>query len=98
MNSSKRRNWTANAAIMRKGGVHEKSNKAKRQKDKQSFKRKIRAEQFGSFDFSILSTSQTNHFHKIFIRHFLQSNFLIILPFKSSEKRSTTEHFATFVC
>jgi hypothetical protein len=49
MQTPKRRNWTANAAIMRKGGVHEKSNKAKRKKDKQAFKRKIRAEQFGSF-------------------------------------------------
>ncbi len=49
MQSKKRRNWVANADIMRKGGVHEKSNKAKRQKDKQAFKRKFRAEQFGSF-------------------------------------------------
>ncbi|TDR17465.1 hypothetical protein [Marinicella litoralis] len=49
MQELKRRNWTAKAAIMRKGGVHGKSNKAKRQKDKQSFNRKIRAEQFGSF-------------------------------------------------
>ena len=49
MKTIKRRNWTAQAAIMRKGGVHEKSNKAKRQKNKQAFKRKIRAEQFGSF-------------------------------------------------
>ena len=49
MSDLKRRNWVAKAAIMKKGGVHEKSNKAKRQKDKQSFKRKIRAEQFGSF-------------------------------------------------
>ncbi len=43
------RNWVARAAIMRKGGVHEKSNKAKRQGAKQAFKRKLRAEQFGSF-------------------------------------------------
>jgi len=49
MKAPKRRNWTANAAIMRKGGVHEISNKAKRQQDKPAFKRKIRAEQFGSF-------------------------------------------------
>lgn len=53
MQAPKRRNWTAIAPIMRKGGVHEKSNKAKRQKDKQAFKRKIRAEQFGSFVLSI---------------------------------------------
>ncbi|VAW48110.1 hypothetical protein MNBD_GAMMA02-1699 [hydrothermal vent metagenome] len=49
MNTPKRRNWTAQAAIMRKGGAHDKSNKAKRQKDKQSFKQKLRAELFGSF-------------------------------------------------
>ncbi len=49
MKIPKRRNWTANATIMRKGGVHEKSNKAKRQKAKQAFKRTIRAERFGSF-------------------------------------------------
>ncbi len=49
MTKSKRRNWVAKAAIMRKGGVHDKSNKAKRQKAKQAFKRKLRAEQFGSF-------------------------------------------------
>lgn len=46
-----RRNWVARAAIMKKGGVHDKSNKAKRQKAKQAFKRKLKqgAEQFGSF-------------------------------------------------
>lgn len=49
LKSHGRRNWVAKAAIMRKGGAHDKSNKAKRQKDKQAFKRKIRAEQFGSF-------------------------------------------------
>jgi|GEM_PF-1611265 len=51
MQPLKRRNWTAKAAIMSKGGVHEKSNKAKRQKDKQSFKKKLKtgAEQFGSY-------------------------------------------------
>lgn len=49
MQHLKRRNWTAKAAIIKKGGVHDKTNKAKRQKDKQAFKRKIRAEQFGSF-------------------------------------------------
>lgn len=49
----KRRNQAARAAIMRKGGVHDKTNKAKRQKEKQSFKKQIRAEchykHFGSF-------------------------------------------------
>jgi len=50
-----RRNWVARAAIMKKGGVHDKSNKAKRQKAKQAFKRKLKqgAEQFGSFLFSL---------------------------------------------
>jgi len=51
MSNKKTRNWVARADIMKKGGVHDKSNKAKRQKDKQAFKRKIRAEQFGSFWF-----------------------------------------------
>ncbi len=43
-----RRNWVARAAIMRKGGVHDKTNKAKRHKEKQALKRKLRAESFGS--------------------------------------------------
>lgn len=47
--SAKTRNWAARAAIMRKGGVHEKTNKAKRQKEKQLIKKKTRAESFGSF-------------------------------------------------
>lgn len=46
---NKRRNQAARAGIMRKGGVHEKTNKAKRQKEKQAFKKKIRVESFGSF-------------------------------------------------
>lgn len=49
MPDNNRRNWAARAAIMRKGGVHDKTNKAKRHKDKQSLKKKIRAESFGSF-------------------------------------------------
>lgn len=49
MQKHQRRNCVAKAAIMRKGGAHEKSNKAKRQKDRQAFKKKMRAEQFGSF-------------------------------------------------
>ncbi|MGJ8664570.1 MAG: hypothetical protein ACSHWU_13015 [Marinicella sp.] len=49
MPNSNRRNWAARAAIMRKGGAHDKTNKAKRQQAKQAFKKKIRAEQFGSF-------------------------------------------------
>lgn len=48
-NRQNRRNPVAQAAIMRKGGVHDKSNKAKRQKQKQQLKRNLRAESFGSF-------------------------------------------------
>jgi hypothetical protein len=44
-----RRNPVAQAAIMRKGGVHDKTNKAKRQKEKQKLRKKIRAESLGSF-------------------------------------------------
>jgi hypothetical protein len=62
-----RRNPAARAAIMRKGGVHNKTNKAKRKKDKQSLKKKIRAESFGSFfvqyaynyNFSIINSPKT---------------------------------------
>lgn len=43
------RNRVARAPIMRKGGVHEKSNKAKRQQDKRSFKRKMRARDYDPF-------------------------------------------------
>ena len=43
------RNRVARAPIMRKGGVHEKSNKAKRQQEKQSFKQKLRARDYGPF-------------------------------------------------
>ncbi len=49
MPNNNRRNWVARAAIMRKGGVHEKTHKAKRKQAKQALKKKIRAEQFGSF-------------------------------------------------
>lgn len=49
MPDNNRRNLAARAAIMRKGGVHDKTNKAKRQNQKQALKRKIRAESFGSF-------------------------------------------------
>lgn len=49
MSKNNHRNWVARAAIMKKGGVHEKSNKAKRQKDKQAFKRKIRTGNFSSY-------------------------------------------------
>jgi hypothetical protein len=43
------RNPVARAAILRKGGVHEKTNKAKRQKSKQAFKKQVRAGKFGSY-------------------------------------------------
>jgi hypothetical protein len=43
MTNNNRRNWAARAAIMRKGGVHDKTNKAKRQKIKQAFKKEVRA-------------------------------------------------------
>lgn len=45
----RRRNLAALAAIMRKGGVHEKTNKAKRQKEKQKLKKQIRTNNFGPF-------------------------------------------------
>ncbi len=40
MPDNNRRNWVARTAIMRKGGVHDKTNKAKRQKEKQALKKK----------------------------------------------------------
>ena len=43
------RNTVARLAIMRKGGVHEKTNKAKRRREKQSFKKQIRTKNFGPF-------------------------------------------------
>ena len=46
--NKKTRNPIARLAIMGKGGVHEKTTKAKRQQEKQALKNKIRAEQFGS--------------------------------------------------
>jgi len=45
------RNVVARLAIMRKGGVHDKSNKAKRQKHKQKLAKQIRAKDFGPFLF-----------------------------------------------
>ena len=45
----KRRNFTALAAIMHNNEAHNKTNKAKCQKQKQALKKKIRAESFGSF-------------------------------------------------
>jgi hypothetical protein len=51
-NRTQVRNPIARAAILRKGGVHDKTNKAKRQKQKQTFKKDIRAGKFGSYLFS----------------------------------------------
>ena len=48
-NRNQLRNPIARAAILRKGGVHDKTNKAKRQKQKQAFKKDIRAGKFGSY-------------------------------------------------
>lgn len=45
------RNVVARLAIMRKGGVHDKSNKAKRQKQKQKLAKQIRTNDFGPFLF-----------------------------------------------
>ena len=51
MTYQNKRNWAARSAIMRKGGVHENTNKAKRTNEKQSLHKKIRAESFGSYSF-----------------------------------------------
>ena len=50
-NRNQIRNPIARAAILRKGCVHDKTNKAKRQKQKQAFKKDIRAGKFGSYLF-----------------------------------------------
>ncbi len=56
------RNPIARAAILRKGGVHDKTNKAKRQKRKQAFKKEIRAGKFGSY-ISCLGSTEDIQFH-----------------------------------
>ena len=45
------RNTIARMAILRKGGVHNKSNKAKRQKHKQKLQKQIRADKFSPYSF-----------------------------------------------
>jgi len=45
------RNPIARMAILRKGGVHNKSNKAKRQKHKQKLQKQIRADKFSPYFF-----------------------------------------------
>lgn len=49
------RNPVARAALLSKGGVHDKSNKAKRQRKKQAFKKEIRAGKFGSYSLDLAS-------------------------------------------
>ncbi len=60
-NTSQTRNWVARAPIMRKGGVHDKTNKAKRHNNKQNLKKKLRAESFGSYSFYHSVIAQTNN-------------------------------------
>ena len=45
------RNPIAQMAILRKGGVHDKTNKAKRQKQKQKLQKQIRTNNFGPYSF-----------------------------------------------
>jgi len=45
------RNTVARLAILRKGGVHDKTNKAKRQKHKQKLQKQIRTNNFGPYSF-----------------------------------------------
>ncbi|HHL32606.1 MAG TPA: hypothetical protein ENJ41_08460 [Oceanospirillales bacterium] len=49
MPNNTRRNWVARLPIMKKGGVHDKTNKAKRQKNKQMLKKQLRANKFGPY-------------------------------------------------
>jgi len=67
MPDNNRRNWVARSTIMRKGGVHDKTNKAKRKNEKQALKKKIRAESFGSFlskSAILMNPTQINFFEK----------------------------------
>lgn len=56
-----RRNVVARLAIMRKGGVHDKSNKAKRQKQKQKLAKQIRTKNFGPYLFTGSFTDSLFH-------------------------------------
>ena len=49
MKTFKKRNPVATAAIMRKGGVHEKTQKAKRAAHKQKLSKNIKSRNFDSF-------------------------------------------------
>jgi hypothetical protein len=51
MPNNTRRNWVARLPIMKKGGVHDKTNKAKRQKNKQMLKKQLRVNKFGPYSF-----------------------------------------------
>jgi hypothetical protein len=46
------RNVVARLAIMRKGGVHDKTNKSKRQKQKHKLAKQIRTKDFGPYLFT----------------------------------------------
>jgi len=52
----KMRNTVARLAIMRKGGVHDKSNKAKRQEHKQKLAKQIRTNNLGPYSFQDIKT------------------------------------------
>ena len=45
------RNVVARLAIMKKGGVHDKTNQAKRAKQKQKLQKQIRTDNFGPYSF-----------------------------------------------
>ncbi|VAW42356.1 hypothetical protein MNBD_GAMMA01-1119 [hydrothermal vent metagenome] len=45
------RNVVARLAIMKKGGVHDRTNKAKRAKQKQKLQKQIRTDNFGPYSF-----------------------------------------------
>jgi hypothetical protein len=49
MPNNTRRNWVARLPIMKKGGVHDKTNKAKRSKLKQKLQRQIRTDNFSPY-------------------------------------------------
>ncbi|HFC29657.1 MAG TPA: hypothetical protein ENJ44_01300 [Oceanospirillales bacterium] len=48
------RNAVARLPIMKKGGVHDKTNKAKRKKQKQKLQKQIRTNNFGPFLFLLI--------------------------------------------
>ncbi len=48
------RNTVARLPIMKKGGVHDKTNKAKRKKQKQKLQKQIRTNNFGPYFFMLI--------------------------------------------